>query len=477
MDHLSSIQNGLVQIVNSALSKSQGDFTHTGDYSITGDVSVSGAITVDTLNVKNLVAENNSAADASAGSWTVPNESGLNGKGLTWNWELGSTQLIYRLGGRIWTNGVYDLPATSSYNIDNIPVITATGLGTGIKSSNLTQIGRLETLAVSGDATLSEFAFFNSTSNRLGLGTDQPSASIEVLDNNVSITIGSPSTSLATIGTASNHDLAIITDNIPRIVVKQSGEVNLKGDLNVSGTINATSIVTDSRIDRSHPIQFLATKDSSIYGLGLNWAGTGNMRQLIMLADPDRLYTSEDFEAKSYLVGGKSVLTGTGLGESVISSNLTQLGTLEALTVNGPAKFSNIDSPVVDFGAMNITGSVLTAKTSVAVKLNETEVVYGDANQINIGDKLVQTKPVKVFGKLSVGINNPDPTLNFSVGGDVNIGNKRFTNNSSMPTSGSYEIGDICWNTNPMPNSYVGWVCIAPGNPGTWLPFGEIKAQ
>jgi len=477
MDHLSSIQNGLVQIVNSALSNSQGDFTHTGNYSITGDVSVSGAITVDTLNVKNLVAENNSALDASAGSWTVPNESGLNGKGLNWNWGLGSTQLIYRLGGRIWTNGVYDVPATSSYNIDNIPVITADSLGTGIKSSNLTRIGRLETLAVSGDTELGEFAFFNSTSNRLGLGTDQPSASIEILDNNVSITIGSPSTSLATIGTASNHDLALVTDNIPRIVVKQSGEVNLNGDLNVKGTINATSVVTDSRVDRTHPIQFLATKDTSIFGLGLNWSGTGNMRQLIMLANPDRLYTSEDFEAKSYLISGKSVLTDSALGDSVISSSLTQLGTLEALTVNGPAKFSNIDSPVIELGGLNIASSVLTAKTSLAVKLGETELVYGDANQINIGDKLEQTKPVKVFGKLSVGINNPDPTVNFSVGGDVSIGNKRFTNGSVMPTGSNYEVGDICWNTNPQPNSYIGWVCVTQGDPSQWLPFGEIKAQ
>lgn len=476
MDHLTSIQNGLVQLVNSALATSQGNFTHTGNYAITGDVSVTGALTVDTLTVNNLIAPNAPAADTSAGSWTVPDEAGLNGKGMSWNWGLGSTQLIYRIGGRIWTNGVYDLPATSSYNIDNIPVITANALGTGIKTSGLTKVGTLGTLAVSGDTQLSEFAFFNSTSNRLGLGTDQPSASIEILDNNVSITIGSPATSLATIGTASNHDLAIITDNIPRIVVKNSGEVNLKGDLNVTGTINATSIISDNRIDRTHPIQFLATKDTSIYGLGLNWVGTGNTRQLIMLADPDRLYTSEDFEAKSFLVSGKTVLTQSTLGDSVVSSSLTQLGTLEALTVNGPARFSTISSPTVDLGALNITGSVLTANTSVSVMLGDAEIVYGDNNQINIGDKLQQTKPVKVFGKLSVGINNPDPTVNFSVAGDVNIGNKRFTNSNAMPTAGSYEIGDICWNTNPLPNNYVGWVCIAPGNPGRWAPFGEIKA-
>ena len=105
------------------------------------------------------------------------------------------------------------------------------------------------------------------------------------------------------------------------------------------------------------------------------------------------------------------------------------------------------------------------------------EFVYSDSTETVIGDITQQSKPTKIFGPLSVNVNNPDPTLSFSVAGDVNIGNKRFTNATSSPTTGSYELGDICWNSNPVVANYIGWVCVVAGNPGQWLPFGEIKSQ
>ena len=101
----------------------------------------------------------------------------------------------------------------------------------------------------------------------------------------------------------------------------------------------------------------------------------------------------------------------------------------------------------------------------------------GDVGQISIGDKTLYNKPVKVFGKLSVGINNPDPSLNFSVNGDVNIGGKRFTTNIAPPETGTYAMGDICWNAEPKANDYVGWICVTSGTPGQWHGFGQIASQ
>jgi hypothetical protein len=45
---------------------------------------------------------------------------------------------------------------------------------------------------------------------------------------------------------------------------------------------------------------------------------------------------------------------------------------------------------------------------------------------------------------------------------------------SSGPTSGYHRQGAIVWNSAPRPDGYVGWVCTATGNPGTWLGFGRI---
>jgi Pectate lyase superfamily protein len=43
------------------------------------------------------------------------------------------------------------------------------------------------------------------------------------------------------------------------------------------------------------------------------------------------------------------------------------------------------------------------------------------------------------------------------------------------PTTGTYNKGDIIYNTNPASAGYVGWVCTVGGNPGTWKGFGLIQ--
>lgn len=405
--------------------------------------------------------------------------------------------LFLNRNGRIWANYDLDLSANHSYSIDNTPVLTSTALGVTITTSNLRQVGTLNSLDVSGDTILGDFAFFNSTYNRLGLGTEEPSASIDIIDNNVQITIGSPAVNLASIGTASNHDLAIITDNIARITVRNSGEIDI-GDpnsktavVNINGTLNVTNIVADSRIDRTSPLQFQATNNSSIYGLGLTWTGTGAVRQFIMHSGPDRLWSSESIdivEGKSYYINGVPVVSSQSLGPTIISSNLTSVGTLRGLEVSGASSITGdlnvvgtITTPHLAFddGANSLTYTSTGIKTNSFISINGSSdpLFYGDNNSIEIGANTNTRKPVKVFGPLSVNINNPDPTLSFSVAGDVSIGNKRFTNGTDIPETGMYDVGDICWNTSPVKDSYIGWVCVVAGTPGQWLGFGQIANQ
>jgi len=482
-----SIQDGIVQLINAELANTTGTFTHNGDYTING------SITADTINVRNILTENGSNLN----NWQAASEEELNGQGFSWNWPNGSTQLQYRTGGRLWASSGFDTGPDQTYKIDNVPVITSSGLGDTIVNSKLRALGTLVNLNVSGDTTLGDFAFFSSNYNRLGIGTDEPSAAINILENNISIVLGSPNITGAYVGTDSNHDFTIVTDGLSRVTIKQSGEVNVGdqyrggGVLNVYGTLTATNIVTDNRIDRTHPLQFTATTDTSIYGLGIQWVGTGATRQLAMTSGPDRLYSSESFDiglGKGYYANGQFVLNESILGPTVVQSSLTSVGALHSLSVTGDTQL---------LGKLQVNGLV-TATDIVfndgvnsleikntgfnfnnAVKLTQAtaNIVYGDNNQISIGDNTLQSKPVKVFGKLSVGINNPDPSLNFSVNGDVSIGGKRFTTHIAAPTTGSYVVGDICWNAEPKADDYVGWVCVATGTPGQWLGFGQIAAQ
>ena len=479
--------NGTVEINSLVLSSTSGNVVHTGALEVTGNAQlnsnlvVQGNITAQVIHVDSIVTPNGSLA--AAGQWTYNTESELNGKGFSWTYGAGSTQLIYRSGGRLWTNANLDLAAGATLSIDNIPVITPTSLGSTITDSNLTTIGTLESLEVSGSASIADFAYFDSVSNRIGVGTEEPNLSLSILDNNVELGIGSPAIGVGSIGTYSSHDLAITTDNLPRITIKASGQVNIGdpvnggGSLNVYGTLHATNVVSDNRIDRAFPLQFTATSDTSIYGLGLVWAGTGDSRQLIMMAGPDRLWSTESIDVgpnKGYYVNGILAVSDTGLGPTMLHSNLVTVGTLTSLQVTGDTELADTTVSSLTLGPITISDTGISTTTGLTLDVNGQKVVASDPSYISIGDSSLQSKPVKVFGPLSVNINNPDPNLQFAVNGDVSIGGKKFTNGIAAPTTGSFQVGDMCWNSAPTLNSYVGWICVTAGVPGQWAPFGMI---
>ena len=48
----------------------------------------------------------------------------------------------------------------------------------------------------------------------------------------------------------------------------------------------------------------------------------------------------------------------------------------------------------------------------------------------------------------------------------------------SLSTDGTFKVGDIVWNTVPAGGgaTYIGWVNVTGGSPGTWKGFGLIEA-
>lgn len=405
------------------------------------------------------------------------------------------TQLFVNRNGRIWTNYSLDLNAGNVFSIDNTPILSTTTLGVTVTTSNLRQVGTLSNLDVSGDTILGDFAYFNSDYGRLGLGTNEPSAAIDIIENNVEITIGSPVNGLGKIGTLSNHDLAITTDNVPRILIKNSGEINIgdpvnnNGILNVHGTINVTSLVTDVRIERSNNLIFQSAGTGDVYGVGLLWNTATGPKQFTLAANPNKFWSTESIDladTKNYSINGNSVLSSSTLGNGVIYSNLITLGALQNLTVNGETSLlGNVDASnsllsvkeilINNSGkSLGITNTSIKSSGDIALISQENVIIANANNGIQIGDPANIRKPVQIFGPLSINIQNPDPTLSFSVSGDVNVGGKRFTNGTGIPKSGDFTLGDICWNTNPQASSYIGWVCVSSGTPGQWAPFGLI---
>lgn len=489
MSQIFTIENDRVVIKKLAVDTLEGNITHHGELNLTGPVQITSTLTVDTLKVKNLEADN--GVNTKFGEWVVKEEVDLLGKGLLWTWNSGSVQFGYMTGNRLWSSSNFDLEGDKSYMIDGVAVLSKTELSPQITKSRLKEIGTLRSLTVSGDTALADFAVFNSAFGRLGLNTDSPNGTLSVVENDVEIILGSPRDGVAHIGTYTNNDLNIITDNTCRIAVKNNGDVAVNGNLTVNGTLHAESVVTDSRIDRFSPLEFKTSRDRGIYGLGMIWTGTGGTKQLIMMADPDRLWTTESFdlaEGRNYYINGESVLSSSSLGNNVTQSNLSKLGTLEQLNVQGEATFmTRINASRAILNAKNIlfndgeeftiTNSKLTASNKLSFNINTDEVLYASDNEIIIGNSSKLRRPIKVFGKLTVGISTPAEDVDFAVKGNVSFAGKKFVTGTSVPETGSFSKGDICWNEDPTSATYVGWVCIEAGAPGRWLPFGAIARQ
>jgi hypothetical protein len=430
------------------------------------------------------------------GYFVGDNEARLEGQGLRWETPSQNTVLAYRQGNRLWTNTHIDLEAEKSFRIDNIDVLSATELGSSITKSNLNKIGVLNSLDVAGAANIGYFAFFNSEDGRLGLGTDTPNAVLSLIENDVELIVGANTKRVATIGTYTNHDLAIVTDNIPRIIAKKNGEVHIGNEnfhnavLKVHGTIEADLIITDNRIDRSSPLEFTANHNGTIYGLGLTWKGTGITRQLIMMSDPDRLWSSENFElqdGKSFYINGQEVLSSNSLGGHITESSLVKIGTLRELSVQGEAKVrgqliaKDITGSSITFNdgssSLTINENTIEVSKSLSVSVQGIEELYVDTKEIVFGNKFNTSRPVKVFGPFSVGVNNPDPTVSMAVSGNISFADKKFIVGTEAPIAGTFKTGDICWNTSPTLDGYVGWRCIVGGSPGEWAPCGALGRQ
>jgi hypothetical protein len=461
-----------------------------------GNLTVAGTLTVDNLIVNN-APENAADVSADFGNWTVKEEVDLFTKGLSWSWVNGTVHLAYRTNNRLWTSGNMDIDQHRSYMVDGVPVLSATELSSQVTKSNLKQVGILKSLQVTGDTALAEVAYFNSGLGRMGINTDAPNSTLSIVDNNVEIVVGSPRDGIAELGTYTNSDLEIITDNTPRITIKTGGQVVFgnpatnNADVRIYGTLHVETVVSDNRVDRYQPLEFKTNREQSIYGQGLIWSGSGDTRRLVMAANPDRLLCSESFDIgidQSYYVGGTPVLSAVGLGTSVTRSNLSKLGTLEDLNVDGEATFMStinasravINAKTIVFNdgpEFTITNGKIASNSKISFTVSDDETYYADAQEIAIGNRHNPHRSVKIFGAVSIGINNVDEDVDLAVKGNIKFADKKFVTGTSAPTTGSFNKGDICWNQNPVADNYVGWICTEDGAPGRWLPFGSIARQ
>jgi hypothetical protein len=59
---------------------------------------------------------------------------------------------------------------------------------------------------------------------------------------------------------------------------------------------------------------------------------------------------------------------------------------------------------------------------------------------------------------------------------NIYLGGRKHTYGTVAPTTGTWNQGDVVYNTTPSASGYMGWTCVTSGSPGTWKGFGAIQA-
>lgn len=303
------------------------------------------------------------------------------------------------------------------------------------------------------------------------------------------------------------NDDGLLTDSID--VDTLIGDTKVDGNLNVQGEITAqklhvNELSADIRNERTSPLEFKGTADDSVHGKGLLWSGEGHTKQFVFHANPERFFATENIDIhrdKSYYIGGVEVLNQNELGSSITKSSIKEVGTLQNLNTQGDLIldqfiFWNSDQERLGFGTdqPNAMLSIVRDSAEFVVEPQNDSVKIGTwttssldfvtddivrlsvaANgQVMFGAKGSDTARVNIYGRLGVGVNNVPDDVSIATNGPISISGKKFLSGNSVPSLGTYNVGDIVWNDNPQPTGYVGWICIRSGTPGEWKPFGQI---
>jgi hypothetical protein len=286
---------------------------------------------------------------------------------------------------------------------------------------------------------------------------------------------------------------------------------NLKVDnlekLSVSGTIKAKTLEVDElkaeiKFEKDQPIVF---SSDNLEGKGLLWSGKGNTKQFIFASNPDRFFVSENIDfarGKSISINNIKLIDEKELGPTIIKSSLQQVGRLKGLIVDGDL---TLDQYIVYNSSTNRLG-LGTEDPNAALSIAEDgiEVIVGTKNSvrgfigthasndfdivtdntarisisssgnITLGNTKISPVQISVHGKMAIKVSTPDPEVDLHVNGSVKFNNRLQKVDRSYPSSGSYNAGDIVWNSEPRINQYVGWICVQAGSPGIWEPFGKI---
>ena len=231
-----------------------------GDTNVTGSLYVHGEITAKKLHVNEITSD--VRIERTAPIEFHPDQSNsVYNKGLIWKAADGVKQIVYRGNpDRFWSSNPIDLSADAYYAINNSAVLRSNELGPTVTTSYLTTVGTLKNLRTQGSLAIDEHIFYESGSQRLGIGTESPNGNLSVASIDGEFVIDVDTIRGARIGNWTASDLEIVTDNTPRIAINANGNIiigsSVEAKTTVQGKLGVNVKNPDCDIVTAGPVKF-----------------------------------------------------------------------------------------------------------------------------------------------------------------------------------------------------------------------------
>ena len=150
------------------------------------------------------------------------------GKGVLWVGEGLTKQLVFNPNpDRFFSSESIELGKDKQLLVSGVKVIDSKELGPTVTKSNLQQLGRLKGLIVDGPVNINQYLIYNTSTDRLGLGTEVPNAAISVAEQGIEVMLGTTEQLHGMVGTFTNVDFDVVVGNVPRISVAGNGNIVL----------------------------------------------------------------------------------------------------------------------------------------------------------------------------------------------------------------------------------------------------------
>ena len=152
----------------------------------------------------------------------------IDGKGIMWVGQGHNKQFLFASKpDRFFISENIDLARGKAISINNIKLLDEKELGPSITKSSLREVGHLNGLIVDGSMRIDQDIVYNSSTNRLGIGIEDPNAALSVAEDGVEVVIGTTHGVKGYMGTFASHGLDIVTDNTSRISIEAGGNIVL----------------------------------------------------------------------------------------------------------------------------------------------------------------------------------------------------------------------------------------------------------